>query len=251
MRGRDQEAYDAWVRSTHVPLLVLAIVFLVALVLPIAEPDLRAGVRHGIDVLNVLIWAAFAVDYGVRLYLCTDRRRFVRSNVLDLVVVAVPLLRALRVLRVLRLVGLGGRVANASRPFHSRVVGYVAGTTLVTVVVAAAATVEAERAHPDATITTFPDALWWAVTTVTTADAYGGRSPVSAEGRLVGVCLTVVGIALLGVVTAAMAAWFVDRLTATRREVTRAVNEETDQVLAAIADLRERIDRLESRLDRG
>ena len=80
-------------------------------------------------------------------------------------------------------------------------------TTLVAVavVIGAAATVlDAERNVPDSNITTFPDALWWAATTVTTV-GYGDRFPVTAEGRLVGVVLMVVGIAVFGSITAALA----------------------------------------------
>jgi voltage-gated potassium channel len=46
------------------------------------------------------------------------------------------------------------------------------------------------------------------VTTV----GYGDRYPVTAEGRYVAVALMLAGIALLGVVTATFAAWFVDRV---------------------------------------
>jgi voltage-gated potassium channel len=80
-------------------------------------------------------------------------------------------------------------------------------TTLVavTVVIGAASTVlDAERNAPEGNITTFPDALWWAATTVTTV-GYGDRFPVTAEGRLIGVVLMVVGIAVFGSITAALA----------------------------------------------
>jgi len=47
--------------------------------------------------------------------------------------------------------------------------------------------------------------------TVTTV-GYGDRYPTTGAGRLVGGALMLVGIALLGVVTASIAAWFVGRL---------------------------------------
>jgi voltage-gated potassium channel len=77
---------------------------------------------------------------------------------------------------------------------------------------------------------TFPDALWWAATTVTTV-GYGDRYPVTAVGRLVATGLMVVGIALLGVITASVAAWFVRNIQAAREEVEATVSEETTQVL--------------------
>jgi thioredoxin 1 len=47
---------------------------------------------------DVAIWAAFAVDYVARLYLAPARWRFVRSHLLDLLVLVVPFLRPLRAL---------------------------------------------------------------------------------------------------------------------------------------------------------
>jgi len=70
------------------------------------------------------------------------------------------------------------------------------------------AVLDVEQDAADANITTFGDALWWATTTVTTV-GYGDRYPVTTEGRLIAVALMLVGIGLVGVVTAAVAAWFI------------------------------------------
>jgi voltage-gated potassium channel len=65
--------------------------------------------------------------------------------------------------------------------------------------VAALAVLQAERGHPGGNIESFGDALWWAVTTVTTV-GYGDRFPVTTTGRFVAGGLMLAGIALLGVV---------------------------------------------------
>ena len=49
----------------------------------------------------------------------------------------------------------------------------------------------------------FPDALWWALTTVTTV-GYGDRCPITGEGRIIGGILMVVGIGTIGAITAAL-----------------------------------------------
>ena len=77
---------------------------------------------------------------------------------------------------------------------------------------------EAERNSPDANIKTFGDGLWWAATTVTTV-GYGDRFPTTPLGRLIAVVLMLVGIALLGVITATIATWFVGRLQVVEEEV--------------------------------
>lgn len=73
---------------------------------------------------------------------------------------------------------------------------------------AAIAVLDAERGKQNSNIDDIGDALWWAVTTITTV-GYGDRYPVTAVGRLVAAALMVFGIALLGVLTASIAAWFV------------------------------------------
>lgn len=76
--------------------------------------------------------------------------------------------------------------------------------------VAAALVLTFERATPGGNIHSYPDALWWAVTTITTV-GYGDRFPMSAAGRGVAVVLMVSGIALFGVITASIAAYFVEQ----------------------------------------
>ncbi len=81
------------------------------------------------------------------------------------------------------------------------------------VFVTALAMLDAERGADDANITNFCDAMWWGSTTITTVGC-GDRFPVTGEGRLVAVALMLTGIALLGVITAALASWFVERIGA-------------------------------------
>ncbi len=246
--------YTRWVRATNLPLIGLAVVFLVVLVLPLVDPDISVTTERVLDATSTLIWAAFVVDYVVRLFLAPRRWPFVRSHILDLLVIVLPLLRplrALRLIRLLQLLSLGGRVAlSGRRTLRQRVVLYVSGTASVMIFVAAAAMVVVERAHPDSNIKTFPDALWWAATTVTTV-GYGDRYPVTAMGRLVATGLMIVGIALLGVITASVAAWFVGNLQAVREDVEDTVSEETTQVLAALAAVNARLERLEQQLTDG
>jgi voltage-gated potassium channel len=156
-------------------------------------------------------WALFAVDFIARVALAPNRTRYVVRHLHDVAVIALPLLRPLRLLRLMTVIGALNRHAGAS--LRGRVAVYVVGATTLLSGVAALAMLDAERSSPDANITTIGDALWWAATTITTV-GYGDRYPTTSEGRAIALGLMLAGIALLGVITATLASWLIDRVRA-------------------------------------
>lgn len=64
-----------------------------------------------------------------------------------------------------------------------------------------------EETTPGSNINSISDALWWAFTTVTTV-GYGDAYPITNGGRLVGILLMAMGIALFSVITGSLADWF-------------------------------------------
>jgi voltage-gated potassium channel len=223
------------------PLSVAAIVFLIAYAVPILWPRLPHVADQTADHLVFVVWVLFGVDYLVRLALAGERWTFIRGNLLDLALIALPL-RPLRPLRLLRLVVVFGVMnRRVQMSFRGRVLTYVVGSVVLVVFLASLAVLDAERGKAHANIQTFGDALWWAMTTITTV-GYGDVYPKSAEGRLAAVLLMLAGDALLGVITASFASWFVERL----RNVERA-EERTQAVLAEVlTELRvlgQRVDR--------
>ena len=61
----------------------------------------------------------------------------------------------------------------------------------------------------NSSIQTLGDAFWWATVTTTTV-GYGDEVPVTDQGRMMAVILMALGVALLAVLTAHIAAYFVD-----------------------------------------
>ncbi|MFD7242298.1 ion channel [Streptomyces massasporeus] len=126
-----------------------------------------------------------------------------------------------------------------------------AATVVLLIVILAGSyfAVLAERNAPHAQLTTYPRALWWSVETATTV-GYGDLYPVTLWGRLVALMVMVAGITSFGLVTAAMATWFVGREQERRghlvRHTEKAVEEAYTQATRA---LHERFDQLERRLD--
>ncbi|WP_157598413.1 potassium channel family protein [Phycicoccus sp. Root101] len=198
-----------WERRTSGPLLVAALAFLGAYAWPILQPQLSRAAQTTCSIVSWTVWLLFAADLFVRLAMSEDRWRYLRRNWLDVITLAVPMLRPLRALRAVVALNIIGRRGQSF--VRGRVVAYVAAAVVVVGLVAALAVLDAERGHQGANITTFGDALWWAATTVTTV-GYGDQFPTTPEGRFVGAGLMLTGIALLGVITASLASWFVERV---------------------------------------
>jgi voltage-gated potassium channel len=229
----------AWERAAEWPLTAVAVLFLGAYAWPILAPDLPSPWPTVCAAVTWGAWALFAVDYAIRLGLSLDRWTFVRTNLPDLAVVALPLLRPLRLLRLVTILNVLHR--HAGNSLRGRVVTYVVGATALVIFVAALALLDAERGHPDANVADFGDAVWWAFTTVTTV-GYGDRYPVTVPGRSVAVALMLAGIALLGTVTATLASWLVERVQQVEEESGAATRRDVAMLAEEVAALRRSLD---------
>jgi voltage-gated potassium channel len=212
--------------------------FLAAYAWPILQPGLPSWAARLCSLTTLVVWVLFAADLLIRLVLAEQRWRFVRRNWMDVATLAVPMLRPLRALRVVVALNVLGR---RGRTFaRGRVVVYVAMAVAIVGFVASLAVLDAERASPEANIRTFGDALWWAATTVTTV-GYGDQFPTTTEGRIVAVGLMVTGIALVGVVTAALASWFVEKV-AEVQAAERRTEAEVSDLAAEVRALRRELE---------
>jgi len=203
----DESRRQRWEGKANWPLTLIAVLFLIAYAAPILHPELVAPWPKVCEFIIWVAWGLFVVDYIGRLALSRHRSAFVRANLFDLAVIALPLLRPLRLLRLVTLLSVLNRRAGGS--LRGRVAVYVAGSTSLILFIASLAVLDAERGAKGTSISTFGDALWWAATTVTTV-GYGDRYPITAEGQFIAGGLMVAGIALLGIVTASLASWLLD-----------------------------------------
>jgi voltage-gated potassium channel len=233
---RTEGALESFERRTAWPMMAVVLASLALLLLPVFV-TLTPASAAALVALEWALWLVFVAEFSWRWYIAVDRATFVKHNLIDLAVVVLPIVPALRALRLIRLVRIavvGARVVDQSDAIVKRSnVKYAMLIAGLIILLAAAMEWSAERTRPEATIHSLPDALWWAVSTITTV-GYGDKYPVTPEGKVVALTLMLVGIAIFGLVTATLASLFVER----------DAEEEAESIRADIARLEDKLDRV-------
>ncbi|MFV9507082.1 MAG: potassium channel family protein [Oscillochloridaceae bacterium umkhey_bin13] len=212
-RARRANLYERFERAIEIPMLILSLVFLM-LVLAQEMTTLDAVTSQTIEVMLGIIWGSFAAELALKLYLAPDRKAFLISHWADVLIVALPFLRVVRLLRVIPVSMRAWR--QLRRIFRSNTLSMVGLTSLITLIMSSVLVYLAE-VPTDSPIENYGDALWWATATITTV-GYGDMYPVTALGRGVAVFLMLTGIALFGLLTANVAAFFVEEDKQTHQE---------------------------------
>lgn len=226
------EKLDRWSKRMEWPLTAAALLFLAAYATQIiAKPT---GTVDAIaETVIWVTWAVFLVDYLVRLTITEHRWRWFYRHLLDLAIVALPMLRPLRLMRFLTVIALVQR--GAGNILRGRVVVYTVGAALLVLLISALAVLDAEQGQ--GTIDTFGEALWWAFVTMTTV-GYGDFYPVTFMGRCVAAGLMVGGIALIGAVTATLASWIVEKVADQTTKTEHATADQVEQLRAELAEVK-------------
>jgi voltage-gated potassium channel len=205
---------EQWRSRTEWPVTGAAVVFLVAYSWSVIA-DLQGGAHELAEWVMWSVWIVFLIDYVVQLVTADRRMHWFVHHLPQFLVVALPALRPLRLLRLLSLWSVLQRAATVWG--RGRISVYVAGSAAILVYIGSLAELEAERGHPLSNIEDFGTSVWWAFETITTV-GYGDHFPVTFEGRAIAVGLMIAGIGVLGIVTATLASWLVERVQVEERE---------------------------------
>ena len=163
-----------------------------------------------LDYTLLAVYFVFVGDYLARLYLAERRIRWFFRHIIDFAIVVLPFLRPLRLLSLAVMLNVLQRAVGHS--IRGKVIVYTVCGAVLIIYAASLAIFDLEHDEPDGKIKTFADALWWSMTTVTTV-GYGDLWPVTGLGRLVAAALMIGGISLVGLVTATLASWIVQRVS--------------------------------------
>lgn len=187
-------------------LTVLAVVYLAAFSYPAFVDPVPQNMQKILDSIQWVVYGFFLVDVIFGLITTKDKRHYLRTHPLEVISVALPVLRPIRLLRlvtvgsmVIQRVAIGKQFTITLKVFlFSILIAYISAVQITII----------ERPIVDSNIKSFGDGIWWALTTVTTV-GYGDRFPTTTEGRAIAFALMLIGISLMGVITASVAAWFV------------------------------------------
>jgi voltage-gated potassium channel len=187
-----------------------------------------------------VIWLVVVVEFAVRYVVVPDRKRYFASRRVEPVMVVVPFFQVWRLVGVERMTVLVGEgIERLFAILRHRGLFRVLLAAVGLLFLGAWVAMLFESRIAGSNIHTYKDALWWSVVTVTTV-GYGDRFPVSDGGKAVAVVLMMVGIGLIGVLTATVASFFVQEHTDANK----------DQLQAAHADLGSRLSDIDDRLGR-
>ena len=244
----EQSLEQAFDEALDLPMFILSIVMIILLIVELAV-DLSPTAQRTVILAGSIIWWVFVLEYVIRVFLAENRKRFIKTHLLDAIFILVPFLRVLRIFRIFRTVRflrvvkpttIGRTYVTTRRGLRElaetlgkRSFPYVVGATIVVVLIGALMLYLVERNAPGAVIHDFGASMWWTVGTLTTigTELY----PVTAEGRILATILMVYGVAIFGYIAGTLASYFVQLDTLGGHSV-KPINTEQMQEIKRLSD---------------
>lgn len=187
---------------------IALLILLSATLFAVQTYPLPDNVRLGVNIADQVILALFTVEYFVRLWSAKSRLRFIFSlyGLIDLIAILpfllgaldIRFLRLIRWLRILRLARFFeqktwfGRLSG----YEGLIFGRILFTLFSIIFIYSGAIYQAEHVTNGENFSTFLDAVYFAVVTMTTV-GFGDITPVTEAGRGLTIAMILTGIALI------------------------------------------------------
>ncbi len=234
--GSDPEYAAGRAVNLFLILLILGNVFAVIL-----ESVEDLGARHavafkGFEIVSVMV---FTVEYALRLWSCTEdthrryhatfrgRLRYALTPmaIIDflaiapfyvsmLFVVDLRFLRVFRLLRLLKITRYSPAIEMLGRVLYNERRALLSAMLFMLILLVFASSlmhVIEKRAQPEA-FGNIPEAMWWAVVTLTTV-GYGDVSPITPLGKLLGAAVTILGVGTFALPAGILASGFAQEMS--------------------------------------
>jgi voltage-gated potassium channel len=227
-------------------MLVLSVYVIAVFTVETTISDLSPETQQALDYTDFAVCIFFLADFIIRFCKAPSKLGYMKWGWIDLLssfpvlpfINHTAWLRAVRILRILR--AFRSVEVIVGYLYHHRARAGIVSMVLISffiVVFGAVAELNFEKADPiNANIKSADDALWWALSTITTVACE--KYPVTDGGRLVAIFMMCAGVLLCGTVSAYMASVFLEPLQ--KKE-----ESELQELLAEMKLLRAKIDSIE------
>ncbi|MBU9728301.1 potassium channel family protein [Diplocloster modestus] len=203
--------------------------------------DITKGLSKWQIIIDYIILIIFISDYLIRLITASNKKDFIKNNILDLIAI-IPFNSAFRIFRIFKFTKLIKivkitkltklvRLFTYSLRFINKIKNFLNtnGFKYMLILTSVLITIGGIAIHYVEDMDFF-DGIWWSFVTTTTV-GYGDISPSTPLGRLIAMVLMLVGIGLIGSLTSTITSYFF-----TRNNQTQSVKDEL------IANIKQRLD---------
>src|SRR5687768_14720560 len=203
--------------------LLLCIVASVIIVTLESVPAVQVHFSNWLFILEWFFTIIFTVEYFARLWIVTNKRRYVLSffGIIDLlsilptylalifvgaqslmVIRSIRLIRIFRIFKLSRYVGEGQNLARALKASQHKIIVFLL-VVLTSVIIVGALMYVVEG--PEYGFTSIPTSIYWAIVTMTTV-GYGDIAPQTALGQTLASVVMILGYGIIAVPTGIVSA---------------------------------------------